>query len=330
MEGRMENAIKINNRTRNLLKEMPDFVNGWFLHMSASDVTEASIYEFINRFRRYLLSINPDIKNLTIEDLTKQATEEYMISIKTKTTKDGNVVTTSDSYKQGIWTALNSFFEYAVEDELIIKNPMKNIKKSKNNDLERINANRILLTSKDFTKIRNVVIKENDIFKERNAAMVILLMTTGIRRTALVEINVDQIDFEKEIVEVVDKGDKYRSCPLSASAIEALQIWMKKREELIEKYKLETDALFISAQGRLTTPALYKIIKKISKQALGKEISPHKLRSGYISVLYNTTHDAEFVRRAVGHSNISTTERYIVPEEDVNEKSKNIMNKVFG
>lgn len=332
MEGRIENALKITNRTQNILENLPEFATNWYYHLAASDLTESSIYEFINKFRNYLLSINKNTKEIKIEDLTVPATERYMITIQKKTTKDGRVVETSDSYKQSVWSALNSFFEYAVNTELITKNPMRHIKKSKNKDLQRINANRVLLTSKDFTKLKKAAIKqEESTFKNRNTAMMVLLMTTGMRRSALIEINVSQVDFERGIVEIIDKGDAYRPCPLTSDAAECLKIWIAEREELVKKYQLDTDALFISAQGRITSGGLYKIVKQISRDAFGKEreIAPHKIRSGYISILYNSSHDAEFVRRAVGHSNIATTERYIVPEEDVNEKSKNIMERIF-
>ena len=67
------------------------------------------------------------------------------------------------------------------------------------------------------------------------------------------------------------------------------------------------------------------VVRKYSKIGLGYEISPHKLRSGYCSILYNKTGDIEFVRRAVGHSRVDTTQRYIVTKGSEKEKAAEIM-----
>ncbi|MEE3416989.1 MAG: site-specific integrase, partial [Prevotella sp.] len=59
-------------------------------------------------------------------------------------------------------------------------------------------------------------------------------------------------------------------------------------------------------------------------------LSPHKLRSGFCSIMYSKTHDIEFVRRAVGHSNVATTQRYIVTNKDEKKKSAEIMESILG
>ena len=92
-----------------------------------------------------------------------------------------------------------------------------------------------------------------------------------------------------------------------------------------------TDALFISKYGeRISAKGVSNIVKKYTEEALGKPLSPHKLRAGFCSILYNKTHDTEFVRRAVGHSNISTTQRYIVTDGDEKRQSASIIGKAIG
>ena len=52
-------------------------------------------------------------------------------------------------------------------------------------------------------------------------------------------------------------------------------------------------------------------------EGLGYKISPHSLRTAFCTILYKKTGDIEFVRRAVGHSSIETTQRYIVDDDTV-------------
>ena len=71
------------------------------------------------------------------------------------------------------------------------------------------------------------------------------------------------------------------------------------------------------------------LVYKYTERALGKALSPHKLRAGYCSILYNQTHDIEFVRRAVGHANVATTQRYIVTNGSEKKKVAEIMGSLL-
>ena len=72
------------------------------------------------------------------------------------------------------------------------------------------------------------------------------------------------------------------------------------------------------------------MIIETTEIALGRRLSPHKLRAGLCSILYDETHDIEFVRRAIGHSNVATTSRYIHTNEDEKQKASNIMEKLLS
>ena len=75
--------------------------------------------------------------------------------------------------------------------------------------------------------------------------------------------------------------------------------------------------------------AKFVMIQKYTEQALGKPLSPHKLRAGFCSILYSKTHDIEFVRRAVGHSNIATTTRYIVTDGSERRKASKLLRDIL-
>ena len=54
-------------------------------------------------------------------------------------------------------------------------------------------------------------------------------------------------------------------------------------------------------------------------------VSPHKIRAGVASILYEETKDIEFVRRAIGHTNVATTQRYIRTENKEREKASKLL-----
>ena len=79
----------------------------------------------------------------------------------------------------------------------------------------------------------------------------------------------------------------------------------------------------------MSIESVKEVVERCTKNALGKKLSPHKLRAGFCSILYKETHDIEFVRRAVGHSDIKTTQRYISVDDTERRKASTIMNNIF-
>ena len=209
---------------------------------------------------------------------------------------------------------------------------MQSIERPKNNDLDRINEKRILLTKSDFCKIidsanngvgSNKAISHQRKLKSRDLSILMLFMTTGMRREALSEINTEDLDLYEGKLTITDKGAIRHVYHLSEKVINIIKDWMFLRESFI---KDDNDALFVSSNGkRLTSSALYKLVEKYCDDALGFHVSLHKLRAGFCSILYEEKEDIEFVRRAVGHSNIATTQRYIVTDNNEKTEASNLI-----
>ena len=75
----------------------------------------------------------------------------------------------------------------------------------------------------------------------------------------------------------------------------------------------------------------YLILRReYSKAGIGTEISPHKLRSAFCTILYDETKDINFVSQAVGHKNIETTQRYIVNDGQTKKKAVSLLDDIFS
>ncbi len=331
MQGRLENEIKINQSVDEMLKTLPSYVTEWYLNLKASRLTATSCQEYIRKIRKFLEYINEEA-NVSPDDITLQACESYCISCQTRKNDNGMTVYSSDSYQLGIWYALNNFMKFMSNRNYIEQNFMDYISKPKNKDLDRINENRVLLTQRDFQKILKTA-KEydsimNGIFNNRNVLIVLLFMTTGMRKTALSEINIDDINIGEKTLTVIDKGNKRHTYPLGEQVIDYLDKWLIDRNKL--NPNTINNALFINRYGnRLSSHRISTIVVEICEETLGKRLSPHKLRAGFCSILYNKTHDLEFVRRTVGHSNIATTQRYITTDGTERKKALQIMSDIL-
>lgn len=316
MNGRIENENKIKQRVLDKINKMPNYMSDYYYSLVAAKKTSHTIDDYINKVILFLNYHNNDLRNIT-----RTSTLKYFISIQSKS----NGKNTSDSYQRTVWYALDSFFNYMVLIEELKENYMVTIPIPKDNDLDRINKSRVLLTEYDFSKILKVIKSESSRNKIRDYLVMLLLMTTGMRETALISINIEDIDFDKQTLLVTDKGKREFIYTIQPEVMEILYEWLEQRA-----LKAKGNALFINPSGdRLSTQSVYDIVRKYTKKALDKPVSPHKIRSGFCSILYSDTHDIEYVKRAVGHRRLTTTQRYIITDnKEMENASKAIMNKI--
>ena len=328
MQGRLENEMKLNQTTEEIIKGLPPYVNEWYTNMKASRKTASSCQVYARKIRKFLEYINDNPKDVTPDDITLQSCESFLISCQTKTNDKGMIVYTSDSYQQGMWCALNSLLKFLNKRNYITYNYMEDIDRPKNKDFDRINNERVLLTQRDFNKILNAAKNEDGIFGNRDVLIILLFMFTGMRRTALSEINVSDINYNEYLLTVIDKGNKTHSYHLNEQIIKYVKLWIQDRKKIVGS--LNEDALFVNKFGsRISSHSIGDIVKKYCYIGVGKKLSPHKIRAGFCSILYNQTHDIEFVRRVVGHSNIQTTQRYIKTDDKEKSKAVEIMDSLI-
>lgn len=328
MQGRLEIDAKYFAKTEKKLETLPEYVTDWYHYMKASYMTAKTCRDYVFKVAMFLSYINDDPMSVQPDQITEAKVTSYMISKGTKS-KNGTESETSDSYKNTVWYALKSFLQYLADHELIEKNYIMNIKKKKNKDLERINKHRVLLTIDDFHKLLDYVDKKHSRYPERDKAILLLYMSTGMRKAALSSINIDDVDLENKKLTIIDKGDMTHQYCLNATEVEAIGKWIEKRNNFSNAEN--TSALFISNLGnRISESELERMIKRYTNGSLSVAVSPHKLRSGFISIMYKETGDIEKVRRIVGHRNVSTTQRYIVTDGSEKEEAAEIMEHLFA
>ena len=153
-----------------------------------------------------------------------------------------------------------------------------------------------------------------DIFGLRDAAILELLYSTGIRLTELIGLNISSIDPEGEIVKVTGKGKKQRIVPVGRKALEALRAYMEKRNELLKgkASRGARDALFLNRNGgRLSARSVQKIVEKYLRLVSHlQKVSPHVLRHTFATHMLDAGADLKAVKELLGHVSLSTTQVY--------------------
>ena len=330
MNGRLEQENKISNSINLMLDKMPEYVKDWQYDLYARQFTAKTRKEYLVKIHKFLCYLNDDIKNIKISEINKNNINRYIIFCQSIKNKYGDVVEASYSYINGIYIALNNFCNYLTDvnyiDPIKLSKPIR-----KNYESKR---NKEILTENDFNKILDVAKNNNNVFyRWRDQAILAIFMTTGVRKGGLQAINIEDINFDTHDLTVIDKGHKIHVYRLNDKVMNIINEYLKYRKYYLRDH-LDHSALFISIQkvygheliARLSEQAITKVVETCTKKALGKTMRPHQLRAGYCSILYEKTGNIEFVRRAVGHSRVETTQRYIkVNENETREKAANLM-----
>ncbi len=139
--------------------------------------------------------------------------------------------------------------------------------------------------------------------RDRDLAILELLYASGLRVSELTGLDVDDLDRAESTVRVVGKGRKERIVPFGSRAARALERCLARRER---------GPLFVNARGgRLSTRSVRVIVRRAARAAgITRRVSPHTLRHTFATHLLDAGADLRAIQELLGHSRLSTTQRY--------------------
>jgi len=144
----------------------------------------------------------------------------------------------------------------------------------------------------------------------RDVALAELLYGSGLRISEALSLSVDDVRADRGFVRVRGKGGKERLAPLSEAAMLRLREYLEQRQELA--LDAIEQALFLGLRGGpLSRREAQRIVARLAAQAgVGQNVHPHTLRHSFASHLLQAGADLRSVQEMLGHSRLSTTERY--------------------
>ena len=278
-----------------------------------------------------------DLKNIDISNITRLDVSKFLDSISYTIDNNGSKKESSLSYRQGYHSILKSFFDYLYDNQYINENPLQRIKRPKGEDY----VHRIFLNEYELKDVLLAVetgagndrcVSRQYKWQNRDRVIMMLFIQTGIRETALSEINVEDIDFGTHTIKsVIEKGHKDKIFKMSSKLEGAMIEWIDTREKLLNGK--EEDALFISSERkRISQRSLYEIVGKFTKEALGYSVSPHKLRAAFANLMLEKTNGNIYVvQQLLGHSRTDTTAKIYVKDNrnKYNDLAANIIEETI-
>ena len=141
-----------------------------------------------------------------------------------------------------------------------------------------------------------------------HTCLVVLLLSTGMRRSEIAQISLEDLDLENRQLLVHGKGAKQRIVPLTRQAVAAIQQYLPHRPDS------QSRRLFVNSRGQpirghVINAALDEILEKAG--LAGQGITPHKLRHTFATQLIHKGVDVRTVQELLGHADLGTTARYL-------------------
>ena len=204
------------------------------------------------------------------------------------------------------FAALRTFYKFLAERYRLKENPLKEVQLPK---AERKLP--VVLTPRQIDDLLAAPLHVKPTLKApawlplRDAAILELFYSAGLRLSELAGLNTEDLDPYSETVRVLGKGRKERLCPVGALALKAVAAYRQAA-------KVESGPLFLSKlRRRLSTRNITVMLEKyVLLAGLPRGITPHKLRHSFATHLLDNGADLRSVQSLLGHASLSTTQIY--------------------
>lgn len=315
-----------------LCKELPDYCSDFILSSEISDGTRLGYIRDISFFLHFLQESNPVLKEKKLLDITLQDLDEltaYDFDEYTRYLKKQSYNANTRNRKLA---ALKSLFSYLFRINRIEKNETAKIllPSSHEQPITYLNSDEVSLllekikTGSAFSGKKQQCKNKT---KNRDYAIISLLLYTGIRVSECVGIDLNDVNIDECSIKVHRKGNFDAIVYFSDQCRDALLSYLSERDKIIPLDGSEKAFFLSGRRSRMSVRMIETLVEEYSlATGISKHITPHKLRSTFGTNLYRETGDIYLCADALGHTSVDTTKkRYSAMTEDTKSKSRNAL-----
>ncbi len=198
---------------------------------------------------------------------------------------------------------LRAFYKFLVQEEVTAQTPFVGLSMPKREKrLPRF------LSEEDMCRLLELAAQSKHKWAPRDAALLELLYSSGLRIQELCQLNAEDIDLWSGMVRVFGKGNKERMIPVGETALKRVRAYLATRPPKGPR----GSPLFLNPNGgRLSDRGARLVVARWVRQAaLRENISPHSFRHSFATHLLNRGCDLKTVQELLGHRNLVTTQTY--------------------
>lgn len=317
--GKKDAEAQIYQKIEARYKDEPRILMKYYLELKAESKSARTIENYLRDVMLFMGCVDCQDRNKFYLDVDRDVVNEFLIDMSERGL--------SDSRKSAVWYALQSFFNFLLDRELISKAPLALKGKPKNRDNPQGKA----MTEEEVAAVMNYIKENGNPYNvKRDLCWFALGCTTGLRISAILNINIEDIDFRNKQIWVVEKRDKMFAMDICDGVCEIITEYMREIKSRGWYGKAKTHALFLSPNyNRLSYETVRAKIKEYGQQAIKKDISPHAMRRTCATILYNKVKDIYEVSLQMRHGSVKTTQRYIKVSSEQMKRTANILGEMI-
>lgn len=200
-------------------------------------------------------------------------------------------------------STLQSYYKFLLKIKVIKVNPLL-----KHRPLKKEKKLQVPFSEKEIADVLKSLEGLDDFISVRDKLIIELFYATGIRRSELINLKLNDIDLNNNVLKVLGKRNKERLIPLLSFVINSLKNYLKLRA----KIKTNSDKLFMTEKGKKIYDALvYRVINNyFSKVSSKVKKSPHIIRHSFATHLLNQGADLNAIKELLGHASLASTQVY--------------------
>jgi len=276
----------------------PDLIDEFVEDALLQGLSEGTLATYESNLRYFF-----EHTNLEPEEVEKSDLKSFLYHLQEeKDGRRGNENGVADRTINAYFSALNSFYDFLVYEEIVDRNLIPSFRKrylKKNNSGAK--ESRQLIS---VSEMAGLIIST---LNTRNKAIILLLAKTGIRRKELILIDVSDVKWEDQLIELKPRPKRSnRIVFFDDECARYLKKWMKVRE----REDPETDALFINQEGdRLLKNGVYNAVTNNAERVglhdpdsdnLEERFTPHCCRHWFTTHLRRSDMKREYIKELRG------------------------------
>ena len=320
--------LKTTKLADEIISQLPDFCRRYFTHLKGKSPRTRLQYAYdMKRFFDYI-AVQPGFRETPLrsmraseilDQMQLEDIQEYLDTLEYQTNAEKRSSASSRARKA---SSLRSFWSYyykigEIRRDMAPLIDVPDIPQHPVIAMDGSQVQRLLDTVKSDAGLTSREMAFHSRIVQRDFAIMMTLLGTGIRVSELVGIDIDDIDFEEASIIVKRKGGDYDEVFFPLETETALQSYINEGRDLLSPPP-EEKALFISLQHeRMSVRSVQVMVKKYSQRAgLNVKITPHKCRSTFATNILRETGDIRTVQTALHHQNIQTTTKYLQTDRE--------------
>jgi site-specific recombinase XerD len=237
-----------------------DLLDDWRIHLTARNRRPGTIASYLVVARSFIGYLHAKGMPTVVASITREHIEYYLAELAGRV----SAATVAKQYR-----SLQQLWVWILDEGLIIRSPMERMKPP------AVPVQPVPLIGTDALRKLLDTCKGNTFENKRDAAILMMLLDTGMRASELIGLRLEDIDREASVAFVLGKGGRGRGCPYGTRTADALRRYLRLRRS---HPQARTGALWLGKKGPLTVSGLAQLLKRRCADAGLPRVNPHRFR----------------------------------------------------